>query len=112
MASVDIIVLSGHRTRLRWRDRAGSGEYVCECSCGWKGPSYPDNDEWTARDSLRIHREQAQPEKPTFAACLSGGSGRADPSDRLPMASPQAPANWSWEENPQGKMSQRSKSKG
>lgn len=100
MAAVDIIVLSGHRTRLRWRNRNGAGEFVCECSCGWTGPAYPDNDEWTATDSLRIHRQKEKPLPPTYAACLSEGSGRADPADRLPLASPRAPEHWSWEEEP------------
>lgn len=59
MVTVNILVWSGHETSLRERNRGGDTELVCECDCGWRGPSYPENDEYTAVDSLRIHRMTA-----------------------------------------------------
>lgn len=73
-------------------------ELCPECSCGWKGPAYPDNDEYTAREALRIHKEQSEPLAAEFYALLSVGPGRADPAHRLRTALPEPPSNWSWEE--------------
>jgi hypothetical protein len=51
MASIDVLVVSGHTGHVV----ESGGLWQPVCFCGWKGPKYPSNDHGTAQTGLDAH---------------------------------------------------------
>ena len=75
MAQVEIVLMGPHRCEIVQREaRMHRDEYEWQprCSCGWVGPSYPDNDRGSAEQAAESHYGNARWDPPFHSVRLVG----------------------------------------
>lgn len=75
VAEVKIVLMGPHRVEVKQRQaRIASDEYEWKplCSCGWIGPSYPNNDRGSAEQAADSHYNNSRWTEPFHSVKLVG----------------------------------------